>query len=71
MTQEKIDSLPILDLIHRSDFYSLSVTNFEGVEYWVLIFKGKREEGKNYYEWEGSQSPQSLFKIFKLKNQTP
>lgn len=31
----------------------------------------KDEWGRRYYEWEGSQSPQSLFKIFKLKNQTP
>jgi len=68
MTQEKIDSMLILDLIHRPDFYSLSVTEFEGKEYWELVFRGKRSEGRIYYEWEGSQSPQSLFKIFKLKS---
>lgn len=69
MTQEQIDSMLILDLIHRKDFYSLSVAEFDGRQYWELVFKGVRPEGRIYYEWEGSQSPQSLFKIFKIKDQ--
>jgi len=69
MTQEQIDNLLILDLIHCPDFNSLRVEEFEGKKYWDITFHGKRVEGKPYYEWEGSQSPQSIFRIYKTKDQ--
>lgn len=67
MIQEQIESMPILDLIYRPDFYSLTISEFKNLQYWEIVFTGKRVVGKIYYEWEGKQSPQPLFKIFKTK----
>lgn len=67
MTEEEINSIDILDFINRREFVSLTVSAFEGRQYWEITFMGSQSSPGGWYEWMGSKSPQKFFKIFKPK----
>lgn len=71
MTQTQIDNTTIEQFINRADFHSLKVCKgFDGsfVDHWEIMFEAdKKRNESGFYEWEGTQSPYPLFKIFKPK----
>ena len=75
MTREQLDKMPIEEIIHLPNFYSLrsrggerEVTEFDNVlqnEYWEIDFLSDKRNGK-YYAFD-IQTPSKYYRIFKIK----